>query len=80
MLCLIIRQKLPETTAELLQQQPHHICNKLVKLFQIFRSMISEIKANFKNQGCNLLYTDGSKSQYQLPAYAIVDDEGRSLV
>ena len=32
--------------------------------------MNSEIKANFKNQGWNLLYTDGTKSQYQLPAYA----------
>ena len=41
--------------------------------------MISEIKANFKNQVWNLLYTDGSKSQYQLSVYAVVDDE-RSLI
>ena len=45
-----------------------------------FRSMISEIKANFKYQVWNLLYIEGSKSHYQLPAYAVVDYEEKCLI
>lgn len=42
--------------------------------------MLSERKNHLKNNDWRFIYTDGTKSQNNIPAYAIVDEEGRKLI
>lgn len=46
----------------------------------VFLNLLSEQKSKLKSEGWQFIYTDGTKSQGTLPAYAVVNNEGVNLI